>query len=700
MQHRMGPRGTARAEGLSEEHARAALRALLALRLPLHPGVIATVEGGVRPAMRRTASESESPRACRARLRRLLKRLDARTNQRRPEPLRRCDSLAKLIGLGPVEAGVFALSTHGVFEQLLELAAAQAETPSRETLAVLLAAALPAPIEAVRVAIAPEGKLVRGSLVSLGDDCGGPRFSVGTVGMQWISMDGPAMRPVDALFTRLEPPDDTLVDFAHVGLDAEILRAQLRAALDGGTGVRVTLRGENGSGREALVRAIATELGATVWRASLHPDFLEADDLARLAVVALAEAQRPVLLVRGALDTTPFLSGPFLPGPFGRGPRRGRTDPRREAGPHDVGPREPASHEPVALPVVILTEPQENMMPPWLEMPEEPPTGLILQMPPLPPPLRVRALQRAAGFAAAHTPDWLRQAAERGVTAERLRGLAEDVARAGDLPPEVRERHLAHLVSREGRAPASPVATRPKSLLPYDLAWLRTDISADALVAALGRGSRGCMLFHGAPGTGKSALAEEIARRHGRPTVVRAASQLLSKYVGGTERNLAAAFTEAASRGALLILDEADSFLQPRRAAQRSWEVSQVNELLVQIERFEGWLVCTTNFLEGLDEAALRRFALKVRFEPPDATQRLALVRAASDALGLTWAGDDDACVGRLLAQATELTPGDVAAVVEQVQLLGGIEGPSALAERLVRETSLRRRPGGRVGFG
>ncbi len=99
------------------------------------------------------------------------------------------------------------------------------------------------------------------------------------------------------------------------------------------------------------------------------------------------------------------------------------------------------------------------------------------------------------------------------------------------------------------------------------------------------------MLFHGAPGTGKSALAEEIARRHARPVVARTASQLLSKYVGGTERNLAAAFTEAKSRGALLILDEADSFLQPRRGARRSWEVCQVNELLVQIERFEGWLV-------------------------------------------------------------------------------------------------------------
>jgi hypothetical protein len=696
----MGARVAVRAEGLSEELARAALRALLTLRLPLQASVVATIEGGVRPSLRRTAAEVDNARACRARLRRLLKRLEARTNERRPEPLRRCDALAKLVGLAPVEAGIFALSTHGIFGQLLELSAARAGTPTREALAVMLAAALPAPLEAVRAAIAPEGKLVRGNLVTIGDERGGAHFGLGSVGLQWLVVDGPAMRPIDTLFTRLEPPAEPHGDFAHVGLDADILRAQLRAALDAKRGVRVTLRGANGSGREALVQAVAGELGATVWRASLHPDFLEADDLARLAVVALAAEQRPVLVMRGAPETTPFLHGPF-----GRRPRRGRAGTPREPwladlGPRDAAPPEGGSDEAVALPVVVLVEPEENTMPPWLEMPEEPRSGLILEMPPLPPHLRVRALQRAAGFAAEHTPSWLQQAAERGVTAERLRALAEEVARTGDLAPEVREAHLAHLVAREGRAPAPPPVTRPKSLLPYDLAWLRTDIPADALVAALGRGPRGCMLFHGAPGTGKSALAEEVARRHGRPVVARTASQLLSKYVGGTERQLAAAFAEAKSRGALLILDEADSFLQPRRAAQRSWEVSQVNELLVQIERFEGWLVCTTNFLEGLDEAALRRFALKVRFEPPDATQRLALVRAACAALGMAWTSDDDARVPPLLAQATDLTPGDVAAVVEQAQLLGGLEGPVALVERLVRETSLRRRPGGRVGFG
>jgi hypothetical protein len=75
-------------------------------------------------------------------------------------------------------------------------------------------------------------------------------------------------------------------------------------------------------------------------------------------------------------------------------------------------------------------------------------------------------------------------------------------------------------------------------------------------------------------------------------------------------------------------------------------------------------------------------------------------VRAACASLALVWTDADDARVPPLLAQATGLTPGDVAAVVEQAQLLGGLEGPVALVERLVRETSLRRRPGGRVGFG
>ncbi len=124
------------------------------------------------------------------------------------------------------------------------------------------------------------------------------------------------------------------------------------------------------------------------------------------------------------------------------------------------------------------------------------------------------------------------------------------------------------------------------------------------------------LLFHGLPGTGKTATAAHLASRIDRKVISKRASDLLDPYVGMTERKLAAAFTEAAQQGAVLVLDEVDTFLSSRSNRGRSWEISMVNELLVQIEQHQGLVICTTNRMESLDEAALRRFALKVEFRP------------------------------------------------------------------------------------
>lgn len=64
----------------------------------------------------------------------------------------------------------------------------------------------------------------------------------------------------------------------------------------------------------------------------------------------------------------------------------------------------------------------------------------------------------------------------------------------------------------------------------------------------------------------------------------RRCSDLISPYVGVTEQNIAEAFATASERAAMLLIDEIDSFLYRREAGQRSWEVSQVNEMLVQLE--------------------------------------------------------------------------------------------------------------------
>lgn len=123
------------------------------------------------------------------------------------------------------------------------------------------------------------------------------------------------------------------------------------------------------------------------------------------------------------------------------------------------------------------------------------------------------------------------------------------------------------------------------------------------------------LLFYGPPGTGKSALARYISKELDRKSLLKRASDLIHPYVGETEASISKAFQEAELDGAVLIIDEADTFLYSRESAMRSWEVSLVNEFLAQMECFEGILICTTNRFDNLDQATIRRFPHKIEFD-------------------------------------------------------------------------------------
>ncbi len=122
------------------------------------------------------------------------------------------------------------------------------------------------------------------------------------------------------------------------------------------------------------------------------------------------------------------------------------------------------------------------------------------------------------------------------------------------------------------------------------------------------------LLFHGPPGTGKSALARHIAAHLDKETVFKRASDIFSKWVGETEKNIREAYEEANSKEAVLIFDEADSLIFNRDRADHSWELSFTNEFLTWMESFEGIQIFTTNRLKDLDNASLRRFNHKVEF--------------------------------------------------------------------------------------
>ena len=123
------------------------------------------------------------------------------------------------------------------------------------------------------------------------------------------------------------------------------------------------------------------------------------------------------------------------------------------------------------------------------------------------------------------------------------------------------------------------------------------------------------ILLYGAPGTGKSEFCKYLGKVLDRKVLAVKGSDLLSKWIGGSEQNIARAFRRAEAERAILFFDEVDGLVQSREMAEKSWQVSQVNELLQQMENFDGVMVAATNFCKNLDPAIMRRFTFKMEFD-------------------------------------------------------------------------------------
>ena len=202
-----------------------------------------------------------------------------------------------------------------------------------------------------------------------------------------------------------------------------------------------------------------------------------------------------------------------------------------------------------------------------------------------------------------------------------------------------------------------------ESKLSYQLEWVSCNENIHKISEGLMRTKKGRICCYGPPGTGKTAWAGWLAEQLDMPLLLCKGSDLLDPYVGGTEQKIAEAFESAKCDNCLLVLDEVDTFLFSRDGAERSWERSQVNEMLTQIERFEGIMVVSTNLMNVLDPAALRRFDLKLKFDYLTPQQRLDFAKQQAEKLNLgAW---DEPHLKRIL-ELNLLTPGDFAAVARR----------------------------------
>ncbi|MFM2398323.1 MAG: hypothetical protein RL341_480 [Pseudomonadota bacterium] len=223
----------------------------------------------------------------------------------------------------------------------------------------------------------------------------------------------------------------------------------------------------------------------------------------------------------------------------------------------------------------------------------------------------------------------------------------------------------------------------------YDLSLLNieTQFPVARIITSLKQKQAGTLCFYGMPGTGKTALAEHIATSIDRPLIIKRASDLVSKFVGETEQNMARMFDEAQREKAVLLLDEADSFLQNRRMAERNYEVSEVNEMLQGMERFTSVFICTTNLMDRIDEAALRRFSFKIKF--------MALTNEQREKMFITEALGGDAA--RLTQRQKDrlkglrlLSPGDFATVKRQWLLFDEPIEAEKFLDQLEREHNVK----------
>lgn len=264
---------------------------------------------------------------------------------------------------------------------------------------------------------------------------------------------------------------------------------------------------------------------------------------------------------------------------------------------------------------------------------------------------------------------WKRQMAEHENLVPAVVERAAKVARSvsDKLSPHEAETILARVMGNTLEALALPRMPRsaPAMATDYRLDILNADCDVVEVCNGLVREQAGRLCLYGPPGTGKTAFGRHIAEALDRPLIVKRASDILSPYVGVAEKNMANMFQDAADEGAVLLLDEADSFLQDRKGAQRSWEISEVNEMLTQMESFEGVFIASTNLMSSLDEAALRRFDLKMRFDYLKPEQSWLMFCDTAKRLGF----EAEETIKSAIVKLPLLTPGDFAAVARQSRL-------------------------------
>ncbi|MDZ4360131.1 MAG: ATP-binding protein, partial [Variovorax sp.] len=385
----------------------------------------------------------------------------------------------------------------------------------------------------------------------------------------------------------------TSKDFEYVGEDVRLLCALLREAVARKEpGVNVLLYGPPGTGKTELARVVAQAAGLELFEveyADRDGNALSGRDRYRslqIAQVFLKGTAHSVLLFDEVEDVFPPISteaAQFM--------ARAEQIPAPASGSVSGKAWVNQVLEANPVPTLWVTNRIEQIDPAFRRR-----FAYHLELKSPPPGAREQLVKKTLEGVVVSEAFTAKLAERKGLTPAQIRTAVRfaGLAKTDEASVEALiERQLRNADLALGTLDKSPAERRSVTTYDLDMLHVETRFEIPRIVEALKARGHGTLCFYGAPGTGKTALAEHIARAVGRPLIVKQASDLMSKYVGETEQNMAAMFKEAEAEKAVLLLDEADSFLQDRRGAQRTYEVTEVNEMLQGMERFRGVFVCT-----------------------------------------------------------------------------------------------------------
>ena len=588
---------------------------------------------------------------------------------------RNIDLLVDLLGLDAAQAEILAFAALSQQHHLLSDVLEKLRVTSIDEVTKVLAIALDTRESAIRAALRPEGELLSTRIVRIVSDdvrCGYGVWIPDGLRHALFGTASNLARLMSAFVEHAPRPKLKADAFVHLRAETALLDAYLGKAKQNATpGINILIYGPPGTGKTEYVRWLAADLQIRLFQVKAtdaEGDAVSGYD--RLAFFQLSQRflqRSPALILFDEIEDV-------FPSDDGRG--RMPQALRPTAGKLFVN----QLLETNPVPTIWVANEVGHIDPAYLRR-----FDFSFEMG-VPPVTVRRGILQAYLHGHAISEQCLNDLAQQeSLSPAQVEKAAKVLALVGKTATD-REATL-RLVIDNGMALLGQTPTDAYLSLSechYALDYLNPDCDIPALVAQLKRApqSVGAMCFYGAPGTGKTALAHYIAGEIGLPIIVRRASDILSPYVGETEQKIAGMFKQAQQAGALLLLDEADSFLAERQSARNTWEVTGVNEMLTQMERFDGLFICSTNLMQRLDAASLRRFALKIKFDYLKPEQRWQLFRAQFKRLSSRHEADARAALNQL----NTLTPGDFATVRRQAALFNVTLTADEWLQRLTQE--------------